>query len=56
MTKKPTPSPTAFTARDGRRVVMWAEPHDEPKLDIFISALLAYALAQVEDDESEGKS
>ena len=53
MTKQHTPSPTPCTARDGRRVVMWAEPHDEPKWDVYIAALLAYSLRVVEEPSEQ---
>jgi hypothetical protein len=34
---------------------MWAEPHPKPKWDLFISALLAYAIREVQRPEYRRK-
>jgi hypothetical protein len=47
--QSPIPAPTY----KGRRLVVRAEAHPEPKWDIYISALLAYSLRAVQEPEDK---
>jgi hypothetical protein len=50
------PSPTAKPVYDTTRLVVWGERRTPPDWDTYIAALLAFALAQIEGDESEDVS
>lgn len=57
MSKPPKQSPIPAPTHNGRPLVVWGEPHPEPKWDIYISALLAYCLRdlnQPEPPETDG--
>lgn len=50
--KQPKPS-TPSPAADTTRLVVRGERRAEPDWDVFVSALLAHALAQVESEDAE---
>lgn len=57
MSKKPRQTDSqSQPAADTQRLVVWGERRKEPDWDAYVAALLAYALREVEDKESQSEA